>query len=182
MLIRLGLGLVLLASLGCGDPGTSVHGSVSYDGQPIAQGSVSFRAVGGGTTFGGMIEEGRFAIDGAAAGEYTVQVRAVRKVDFAKSTEELSQAWEARQAAGGSQDDLADPADVMPPNAIGNGQQVTLVEGTERVGVDAEAARSRSERAARASRRRPRSAPVRRNLPALGSLRPKNTRNVLFPF
>lgn len=67
---------------GCG--GTiAVEGTVTFNGEPVAEGSISFEAPDGSTpTFGGRIENGAYHIvdlPGKAAGTRVVRVVASRK-------------------------------------------------------------------------------------------------------
>ena len=135
-MFRLSAALGLAVLTGCGDQATTVVGVVRYNSTPVEQGSVSFQPVAGGKSFGAMIENGNYDVVDAQPGSYTVSFRAVRKVDFAKSNAELAQMWEQRQSSGGTADDLADPADVMPEDAVGNGQTVEIRPGTNRLDFD----------------------------------------------
>ena len=79
--------LLLLCALGCGGGGAdraSVAGTVTYEGQPIAAGSIAFIPVdaASGPTAGATIENGRYTIDaaqGPAPGAHRVEIKAQRK-------------------------------------------------------------------------------------------------------
>jgi len=108
--------LALLSVVGCGDDGLGkrypVSGKVTYKGQPLAVGSISFYPASGaagsearGAT--GSITDGYYTLstiggdDGAFAGDYVVAISA-RKPD-------MSQAKVNQEKTGGSyrQDDVA---------------------------------------------------------------------------
>jgi hypothetical protein len=87
----LGLGLAIpavAAVLGCGDSSGlprryPVSGQVSYNGKPLARGSISFAPVNPqGRAAGGTIVDGRYALttqdsnDGALTGSYRVSIQA----------------------------------------------------------------------------------------------------------
>lgn len=80
-------GFVLLTglSLGCGSGLQSVTGSVSYKGQPLARGTITFSPEKGRPS-GGDIENGKIANvttfspnDGVAVGKYRVAIAALDK-------------------------------------------------------------------------------------------------------
>lgn len=77
------LALSLAALVGCGGGGTkraSVGGTVSYDGKPIDNGSITFVPDGGGDRpkAGGSIRDGKYSIGategGPVPGKYKVEI------------------------------------------------------------------------------------------------------------
>jgi len=83
------LRLVLLAALvlalaGCGGHKVHVWGEVSYDGKPVASGTIEFVPVDGtrGPSTGGMIVDGRYDVPAKVGplpgGVYQVEIRAMR--------------------------------------------------------------------------------------------------------
>lgn len=70
--------LVLLFGAGCGGA-IPVQGTVTLDGQPVSDGSISFASAdGAGPSFGAAIKEGRFQVPGDApvtAGAKLVRIR-----------------------------------------------------------------------------------------------------------
>lgn len=66
---------------GCGDGTVKVRGSVTLDGEPVNDGSVSFQpAEGNGPSGGCSVTEGQFEVTpGLAPGKYKVSVRGGRK-------------------------------------------------------------------------------------------------------
>ena len=70
-------GLIGLVAAGCGAPTSTVSGSVSFNGEAVARGSISlFPTDGKGVPAGGIIENGRYVVTGVAPGEKTVQLSA----------------------------------------------------------------------------------------------------------
>ncbi|GAA4428991.1 hypothetical protein [Bremerella cremea] len=82
--------LSLLALLtGCGPDDGLLHvsGTVTLDGQPIENGSISFMPVNGGSMGGGLIENGQ--IDARSApGEMAVQIHAHKTVQVKNPSQE----------------------------------------------------------------------------------------------
>jgi hypothetical protein len=77
------LALSLAALVGCGGGGTkraSVEGTVTYDGKPIDNGSITFVPDGGGDRpkAGGSIKDGKYSIGagegGPVPGKYKVEI------------------------------------------------------------------------------------------------------------
>jgi hypothetical protein len=72
---------VLAMCLGCGSNRTIIEGAVTFDGQPVEQGSITFEPTSGaGPSAGGTIQNGRYKIDaeGVTPGEMIVRISAVR--------------------------------------------------------------------------------------------------------
>lgn len=102
------LSLAMITLFGCGDDGLGkrypVRGTVTYKGQPLAKGAISFYATGSGNeTRGafGMIENGSYSLstqtdgDGAFPGDYAVSINA-KEADLA-GTEKNAKGGSARQ-------------------------------------------------------------------------------------
>ena len=78
--------MVLIAAalpicLGCSSNETTIEGDVTYDGQPVERGSITFEPTSGeGPSAGGAIQNGRYAIDaaGVTPGEMIVRISAIR--------------------------------------------------------------------------------------------------------
>ena len=114
---------------GCGGSAAAVSGEVTYEGQPVGDGHITFTpADGKGPDAGGRIVAGRYAVAGLLPGPKVVKVIAVKKVNFAATSEEMRQkAAEARK--GGNYDGLVDPADAIPDAAEGNNARVEVRAG-----------------------------------------------------
>lgn len=117
---------------GCNANATATAtGSVTYEGQPVGDGYITFTpADGKGQDAGGRIANGRYAVAGLPPGPKVVKVIAVRKVNFASTSAEMQQkAAEARK--GGNHDGLVDPADTIPDDAEGNNVTVEVAPGSQ---------------------------------------------------
>lgn len=120
--------VVLLS--GCGKE-SRVTGEVTYDGAPVAKGTITFLpADGKGVPVGGPIVDGKYAVGPVEPGPKIVQVEATRDVKFARSSEEMAQMAAAAKARG-NPTGLIEPADIIPPNAVGNNAQVTIGTGAQ---------------------------------------------------
>jgi hypothetical protein len=80
------LSLVLLA--GCGAGHAKVSGKVTYNGQPLKQGSITFLPAGGGRPANGKIKDGEIVElttetlnDGVQTGSYKVTIRSISNPD-----------------------------------------------------------------------------------------------------
>lgn len=124
--------LFLLGLAGCGGSTATLTGEVSYDGQPVADGSIVLTpADGKGPTSGGTITDGKYTVANVTPGPKVVRIEAYKKVNFASSSEEMMQ--KAAQAKKkGDDSGLVDPADIIPVNAEGNNQQIDVAAGTSR--------------------------------------------------
>ncbi len=129
LLARLGaLVLALCLVPGCGKP-SSVSGRVTYEGENVADGTITFLpADGKGPSAGGKITDGRYTVSPITPGRKLVQIVSVKKVNFARSTEELAKMHEAEKARGNTTG-LVDPADLIPANAEGNNAEVEVKQG-----------------------------------------------------
>jgi hypothetical protein len=125
--------LVLLGVAGCAGNTATVSGEVSYEGQPVGDGSITLTpADGKGPIVGGTIANGRYTVTGVPPGPKVVKVEAYKKVNFASSSEEMMQrAAEAKKR--GDDSGLVDPADIIPPSAEGNNQRVDVRAGTNKL-------------------------------------------------
>jgi hypothetical protein len=120
--------ILLLA--GCGST-TSVSGTVTYEGEQVADGWVTFMPTGGqGREAGGKITAGKYRIEQIDPGEKTVQIVGVKEVPFVASSAEMERlSRENPQPEAGR--DLVYPADTIPPDAEGNNQKVVVEKGEQ---------------------------------------------------
>jgi hypothetical protein len=77
---------LLTMAVGCGDEGSraEVHGTVTFEKQPVESGSIAFIPIDGtqGPATGGPIEGGAYRLarrDGPVIGPHRVEIRATRK-------------------------------------------------------------------------------------------------------
>lgn len=74
-----GIMVLLLLVAGCGRS-VNIEGKVTFDGQPVESGTITFEpADGQGPTIGGAIEGGTYAVSGQSGGKKVVRIRASRK-------------------------------------------------------------------------------------------------------
>ncbi|MFN5272264.1 MAG: hypothetical protein ACK5E3_03625 [Planctomycetota bacterium] len=128
------LALCSVCSLvGCGSSTASIQGSVSYDGAPIQKGMITFTpADGKGSVVGCNIQNGKYAASGVTPGKNFVNVAAVKEVTFSRSSEEMEK-MAASGKGKGPIEGLIDPADIVPPNAKGNGAEHMVNEGSNTI-------------------------------------------------
>lgn len=122
-------GLLLLLA-GCGGS-TAVTGSVSYEGQPVESGSITFLpADGQGPSAGAAISGGQYRVDEITPGEKTVQIVGLKEISFARSSAEMAQ--QAEEAARrGTAAAPVEQASEIPANAEGNNATVEVKPGTQ---------------------------------------------------
>lgn len=124
------LAALVIAPAGCSST-CSVNGEVTYEGVKVNDGMITFLpADGKGPTAGGPISQGRFSVDRLTPGKKIVQITAVKEVPFARSSEEMAKRFAAAKAKGDGSG-LIDPADLIPPHAIGNNVTVEVTPGTQ---------------------------------------------------
>jgi hypothetical protein len=119
--------LLTLLVAGCGGgSGSVVTGAVSYEGEPVAKGQITFTpADGKGPIAGDDIVAGKYRVVDLAPGQKIVQITAVDD-----SAPILSSADMAKAAASGKP--AAPPPKVLvPPDAVGNGATVEVKAGSQ---------------------------------------------------
>jgi hypothetical protein len=135
-LAGVGLAVFALAAAGCGGNVATVSGTVTYEGQPVGKGAITFLPADGiGPVAGGPIADGHFTVDGMTPGPKVVQVVAVKLVPFARNTEEMARrAAENKSKGDGS--GLIDPADTIPADAEGNNATREVIAGKQTLNLD----------------------------------------------
>lgn len=112
---RLSLCLLILLLAGCG--GSGLSGSVSYNGQPVKKGYISFDPVDGKSpTAGGEITNGAYSVKKIGPGKYKVRVQAQSDVI-------------APNDRGAAQAVPPGSGNVVPENAEGNGREMEVKPG-----------------------------------------------------
>lgn len=126
------IGLLTLATMfvGCGPSSPSATGKVTYEGQPIRSGNITFSPTSGGPIVGAEIVDGTYSVTGLTTGKSVVNVIAVKDVPFARSSEEMAKMAE-EQKLKGNDNGLIDPADIIPDNAVGNNAEVEIKPGAQ---------------------------------------------------
>lgn len=110
---------VLLGCLGCGGQGSTVSGTVTYNGQPVEKGHINFiPADGKGTPVGGDIKNGQYSVKGVAPGKNRVEVSSYTTA----ATDSMGDATKDKKAKL--------PADAIAPNDEGNGKTHEIGSGS----------------------------------------------------
>jgi hypothetical protein len=123
-----GLSIALLCLAGCEQDSTTVTGKVTYNGQPVEEGAITFRpADGKGQAFGASITNGAYTAENGSPGSRTAVIMGVKKINFGMSTEEATRKADAAQAAGKAwAGHLSEAADYIPEDAQGNSKVVEI--------------------------------------------------------
>jgi hypothetical protein len=123
--------VLAFVAAGCGGGAASVSGNVSFNDEPVGHGFITFLpADGKGPSAAGPIEGGHFALDNLTPGPKVVKIEAVKKVPFARTSEEMAKRAAVNKFVGDGSG-LIDPADVIPRNAEGNNAKVDIKPGNQ---------------------------------------------------
>jgi hypothetical protein len=129
-------GLFLLSVsllLGCGQK-TSVSGKVTYNGEIVEKGMISFKPVGNtGRSFGSPIENGAYEVADAQSGKWTAVVIGVKKINFGMSSEEAARMANENKAPGALAGHVSEAADYIPADAEGNSREVEITSGSQSI-------------------------------------------------
>jgi hypothetical protein len=129
-IVLLALPLLLPAS-GCGGAGATVTGAVTYEGEPVKSGYVTFApADGQGPTVGAAITDGRYTAEKVPPGPKVVKVEAsgaaTPSVQSQADAEKLSKELKGKLGPDG----IIRTATV-PPDADGNNQKADVKGGSQ---------------------------------------------------
>jgi hypothetical protein len=109
------LAIMLLLLAGCSQRVT-LSGTVTYDGEPVKDGHISFIPVAGqGSTVGAPIKDGSYELTAPPPGKYRVEITGNREVD-----------WPADLPAERKATPKTLANDLIPPGAPGNNQVVEI--------------------------------------------------------
>jgi hypothetical protein len=123
--------ILLVCTIGC-QQNNSIQGNVTYNGEPIEKGYISFRPTGGtGQSLAAPITDGRYTIEKSTPGKKTAVITGVKKVNFYASSAESYQKAEEARKAGALQADVAEAADYIAPDAEGNSKEVDIQPGAQ---------------------------------------------------
>jgi hypothetical protein len=116
-----------LIGAGCSSQsGSSLSGSVTYEGTPVAKGSITLTPSDGkGPIAGGEIVAGRYHITGLVAGKKLVQISSTEESGVVLSSADLAKAAQTGKPAA------PPPKEIVPPNAVGNGVTVEVQSGDQ---------------------------------------------------
>src|SRR5262245_50489194 len=118
--------LCLASVLGCGGNGSTVSGTVTFNGEPIENGHINFYpADGKGAPVGGEIKNGKYTAKNVTPGKNKVEV-----ISYAKTpgTGSMDDAIKAAK-------DAKLPADMVAPNDEGNGQTHEIGTGSSELNL-----------------------------------------------
>jgi len=116
----------LLVGAGCQmESGATLSGNVTYEGTPLAKGSITLTPSDGkGPIAGGEITAGRYSISGLVPGKKQVQIAAAEESGPPLSSADLANAAKSGKPAA------PPPKEIVPPNAVGNGAIIEVQAGT----------------------------------------------------
>lgn len=125
---------VALLMAGCSQT-TSVEGTATFNGQPIASGAISFRAADGkGPSFGTQIVDGKYRVKQATVGQRIAILVAIDESKVVSSRAEADQLMKEARAAGKDPSKaVADSVDMFTAEAEGNSRTVEIVEGAQTI-------------------------------------------------
>jgi hypothetical protein len=110
--------LLLLLSAGCSSKGT-ISGKITYQGKPLAAGTVTFVQEQGGGSFGGTIRNGEYKVEGVPPGPVKIAVstsstpnRAIGKMQ--PPPEVLKSAVRDRPAEEGAKSEVPETVPIPP--------------------------------------------------------------------
>ncbi len=123
--------LPLFLAAGCFGPSASVSGEVTYDGQPVKSGYVTFTpADGKGPSVGAPIKDGTYSAKDMLPGEKIVKVEASSSAGAAVQTnedaEKRSKEWKSKVGRDG-----IIHTESVPANAEGNSQKHVINAGSQ---------------------------------------------------
>jgi hypothetical protein len=118
--------LVLVLTGGCFSDSTgTVTGTVSFNGQPLEQGLITFSPIGNkGGTAGGDILAGKFKVEGLVPAEYQVSVAAVPELKIVGPNDP-----EAKRTL--SDAEIRALIDPLPPDTTGKEQPLQVKGGRQ---------------------------------------------------
>ncbi|TWT97844.1 hypothetical protein Pla108_19970 [Botrimarina colliarenosi] len=117
---QVGILALVTVLLGCGEGTPSVSGQVTYDGNPVEKGTISVVPVGGGgSPAGGVIRDGSYQIEKVSLGKHLVSFSA-KSLPAEQPTSNKS----------------VRAVETIPPDAVGNGQEVEIVAGAQTMNFD----------------------------------------------
>lgn len=127
--LLLAVGFALAA--GCSDSGATVSGQVTYEGEPVKQGYITFApADGKGPVAGGAITDGRYTVEKLTPGSKLVRVEASSgpgpSVQSSADGEKLSKEWRAKMGPDG-----VIRTETVPDAAVGNNAPAEIKAGAQ---------------------------------------------------
>lgn len=119
-----------LAAGGCG-ASTSVSGTVTFDNVPIEDGYITFFPDEKGLNQAASpIKNGAYQLAFPKPGTFVAEITGQKKIVFSLSSEEMARKFKEAKSKGNASG-IVESADVVPANAIGNRQKVTIKPGSQ---------------------------------------------------
>jgi hypothetical protein len=116
--------------IGCGKKPSVVSGQVTYEGQPVQSGYISFIPVDGqGGTSGGPILRGRYKVEDVKPGKVRVEIRAGGEL---AAMPEIDAPKQMPDPKGAPPPPPPPEEDVIPPDAVGNNETVDIGRGNQK--------------------------------------------------
>jgi hypothetical protein len=123
------MAVLLFCLAGCRQQ-NRLSGEVTYNGEPVEMGSVTFTSAdGSGPGFGAQVVDGTYSTDKVKLGEHVANVRGLSKATFANRKEYIKLREQQDNRYGL-------PVDYIPEDAEGNGQTVDIEGGEQTLDFD----------------------------------------------
>lgn len=124
--------LVMIISLACavlvgcgGKPVGTVTGTVTFQGQPIEQGLITFSPAGAeGSAAGGTISNGKYSVTGLALTRYHVMVEATKEPKFTSPGDPANNRTKTAE-------EIRAQYDPLPLDTTGKEQDIDVKAGTQ---------------------------------------------------
>ncbi|MBX3435260.1 MAG: hypothetical protein KF847_18225 [Pirellulales bacterium] len=117
---------IVAMNSGCKEE-TSVSGEVTYNGEPVGFGYVTFHAQGGGRSFSASIASGSYQATEAMPGKYRAIVTGSRRINhYSSSADAYANAPKAGQH-------VSESTSYIEPEATGNSQECEVVGGKQTI-------------------------------------------------
>ena len=130
--VQFSLSLFILGALslaGCRQS-DSLGGTVTYNGEPVENGSITFASAdGSGPGFGAQVVDGKYHTDKVRFGRHRAYVRGLTKATKLTREEEFELRKKAGKRAGL-------PIDYIPEDAKGNNQTFDIERGQQTINFD----------------------------------------------
>lgn len=127
--------LMALMLTGC-QRSAELHGTVKYQGQPIADGAITLvPADGKGPTQGTTITQGAYELKDLQPGKKIVQIIGVKEVKWVASSEDMAKQAEEMKLKS-SRTDVVFAADQVPEDAVGNNETIEITVGRHQKDFD----------------------------------------------
>lgn len=123
------LGMLLLPLTGCGS-GASYSGTVTYDGNDVEEGHISFIPLDGqGSPVGAPILHGKYKITGLTSGKKRVHVSAVKQLDRPVTSADPNAPLP---------EPIPTNINLIPPDAVGNHPTIDVTPGSHKLDLHLE--------------------------------------------